>query len=41
VSHRLRRRDVVILPAARHPAYLEQSERFHQALLKFLAGLDG
>jgi abhydrolase domain-containing protein 14 len=32
---------VVILPAARHPAYLDQSERFHQALLKFLAGLDG
>jgi len=31
---------VVILPAARHPAYLDQSERFHQALLKFLAGLD-
>lgn len=32
---------VVILPAARHPAYLDQSERFHKALLKFLAGLDG
>ncbi len=32
---------VVILPAARHPAYLDQSKRFHQALLKFLAGLDG
>ncbi len=31
---------VVILPAARHPAYLDQGERFHQALLKFLAGLD-
>jgi abhydrolase domain-containing protein 14 len=32
---------VVILPAARHPAYLDQSKRFHEALLKFLAGLDG
>ena len=32
---------VVILPAAGHPAYLDQGERFHQALLKFLAGLDG
>jgi len=32
---------VVILPAARHPAYLDQSERFHRALLEFLAGLDG
>jgi abhydrolase domain-containing protein 14 len=32
---------VVILPGARHPAYLDQSERFHRALLEFLAGLDG
>jgi len=32
---------VVILPGARHPAYLDQSERFHQALLKFLAGQGG
>jgi abhydrolase domain-containing protein 14 len=32
---------VVILPGARHPAYLDESERFHEALLKFLAGLDG
>jgi abhydrolase domain-containing protein 14 len=32
---------VVILPGARHPAYLDQSRRFHQALLEFLAGLDG
>jgi abhydrolase domain-containing protein 14 len=32
---------VVILPAARHPAYLDQSERFHGVLLEFLAGLDG
>jgi abhydrolase domain-containing protein 14 len=31
---------LVILPGARHPAYLDQSERFHRALLKFLAGLD-
>jgi abhydrolase domain-containing protein 14 len=32
---------VVILPGARHPAYLDESDRFHEALLKFLAGLDG
>jgi pimeloyl-ACP methyl ester carboxylesterase len=32
---------VVILPGARHPAYIDQSKRFHQALLEFLAGLDG
>jgi len=32
---------VVILPEARHPAYLDQPEKFHRALLEFLAGLDG
>jgi abhydrolase domain-containing protein 14 len=31
---------VVILPGAQHPAYLDESERFHEALLKFLEGLD-
>jgi pimeloyl-ACP methyl ester carboxylesterase len=31
---------VVILPKAEHPAYLDQPELFHEALLKFLAGLD-
>ncbi len=31
---------VVILPAARHPVYLDQTVRFHGALLEFLAGLD-
>jgi len=31
---------VVILPKAEHPAYLDQPELFHKALLKFLAGLD-
>jgi pimeloyl-ACP methyl ester carboxylesterase len=30
---------VVILPKAEHPAYLDQPELFHEALLKFLAGL--
>ena len=30
---------VVILPDAQHPAYLDQPERFHQALLEFLSGL--
>ena len=30
---------VVILPGARHPAYLDQPGLFHEALLKFLAGL--
>jgi pimeloyl-ACP methyl ester carboxylesterase len=32
--------EVVILPKAKHPAYLDQPEMFHEALLKFLAGLD-
>ena len=31
--------EVVILPKAKHPAYLDQPELFHKALLKFLAGL--
>jgi abhydrolase domain-containing protein 14 len=30
---------VVILPDAKHPAYLDQPDLFHEALLKFLAGL--
>jgi len=30
---------VVILPGARHPAYLDQPERFHEALLEFLSDL--
>jgi abhydrolase domain-containing protein 14 len=33
--------EVVILPKAKHPAYLDQPELFHEALLKFLAGLGG
>lgn len=32
--------EVLILPGAGHPAYLDQPERFHEALLTFLAGLD-
>jgi abhydrolase domain-containing protein 14 len=31
--------EVVILPQAKHPAYLDQPEMFHEALLQFLAGL--
>jgi pimeloyl-ACP methyl ester carboxylesterase len=31
--------EVVVLPKAKHPAYLDQPEFFHAALLKFLAGL--
>lgn len=34
------RAEVLILPGARHPAYLDQPKMFHEALLKFLAGLD-
>jgi abhydrolase domain-containing protein 14 len=30
---------VVILPGAAHPAYLDQPERFHQALVEFISGL--
>jgi len=33
--------EVVILPNAKHPAYLDQPKMFHEALLKFLAGLSG
>ena len=33
------RAKVVILPGAQHPAYLDQPERFHEALLDFLSGL--
>jgi abhydrolase domain-containing protein 14 len=33
--------EVVILPNAKHPAYLDQPKMFHEALLKFLAGLGG
>ena len=33
--------EVVILPGAKHPAYLDQPKLFHEALLKFLAGLGG
>jgi abhydrolase domain-containing protein 14 len=32
--------EVLILPGARHPAYLDQPKMFHDALLTFLAGLD-
>jgi abhydrolase domain-containing protein 14 len=31
--------EVLILPGARHPAYLDQPDAFHEALLGFLAGL--
>ena len=31
--------EVVILPKAKHPAYLDQPDLFHAALLEFLAGL--
>ena len=30
---------VAILPGARHPAYLDQPDAFHEVLLEFLAGL--
>jgi abhydrolase domain-containing protein 14 len=31
--------EVLSLPGASHPAYLDQPDLFHQALLKFLSGL--
>jgi pimeloyl-ACP methyl ester carboxylesterase len=31
--------EVLILPKAKHPAYLDQPDLFHAAILKFLAGL--
>ena len=31
---------VLTLPGARHPAYLDQPEKFHQAVLEFIADLD-
>ena len=39
LAARFARAKVVILAGARHPAYLDQPERFHEALLTFLAGL--
>lgn len=33
------RAEVLILPGARHPAYLDQPEMFHEALLKFITQL--
>jgi abhydrolase domain-containing protein 14 len=32
---------VLILPGARHPAYLDQPERFHEALLAFVRKVQG
>jgi abhydrolase domain-containing protein 14 len=32
--------EVLILPGARHPAYLDQPKLFHEALLKFIARLE-
>lgn len=32
--------EVLILPGARHPAYLDQPKMFHEALLKFIALLE-
>jgi abhydrolase domain-containing protein 14 len=32
--------EVLILPGARHPAYLDQPEMFHEALLRFIKQLD-
>jgi len=32
--------EVLILPGARHPAYLDQPDMFHEALLKFIDGLE-
>jgi abhydrolase domain-containing protein 14 len=35
------RSSVVILEGARHPCYLDEPARFHEAVLEFLADLDG
>lgn len=32
--------EVLMLPGARHPAYLDQPQMFHDALLKFIAELE-
>jgi abhydrolase domain-containing protein 14 len=32
--------EILILPGAGHPAYLDQPQRFHAALLEFIAGLE-
>ncbi len=39
LASRFETASVVILPEAQHPAYLDQPERFHESLLKYLASL--
>ena len=41
LAARFERATVVILEDARHPCYLDQPDRFHDAVLQFLAGLEG
>jgi len=39
LAARFERASVVILEGARHPCYLDEPARFHEAVLEFLAGL--
>lgn len=41
LAARFKKSELLMLPRARHAAYLDQPDRFHEALLKFLHGLDG
>jgi abhydrolase domain-containing protein 14 len=40
LSARFLKSELLMLVGARHAAYLDQPDRFHEALLKYLAGLD-
>jgi abhydrolase domain-containing protein 14 len=41
LAARFKKSELLMLPGAGHAAYLDQPEHFHEALLKYLAGLDG
>ncbi len=41
LAARFEKSELLMLPGARHAAYLDQPDRFHEALLKYLAGIDG
>jgi len=41
LAARFKKSQLLELPGAQHAAYLDQSDRFHEALLKYLARLDG
>jgi abhydrolase domain-containing protein 14 len=41
LAARFKKSELLMLPGAGHAAYLDQPDRFHEILLKYLSGLDG